>query len=95
MIKNKIYKGEIAKSISKDEDEGQLELYSPKYALKLKGNNYQKKEDEEEGQLKLYSPQYALKVNNLEVIFFSIYNYQVYLISSSFIHIYISFFNSI
>lgn len=43
MIKNKIYKGEIAKSILKDEDEGQLELYSPKYALKLKGNNYQKK----------------------------------------------------
>ncbi|KAM3397844.1 hypothetical protein P3S68_001358 [Capsicum galapagoense] len=75
MTNNKINKQDTpSKSTSIDEEEGQLELYSPNYALKVNNNNnnnnnnsYQKKAHEEEGQMELYSPEYALKVNNSEV----------------------------
>ncbi|KAK4736453.1 hypothetical protein R3W88_000150 [Solanum pinnatisectum] len=68
MTNTKIYKGDITKSTSKDEEEeGQLELYSPKYALKVNNNTYQKKPNEEGGQMELYSPKYALKVKDDEV----------------------------
>ncbi|KAM3324446.1 hypothetical protein P3S67_005598 [Capsicum chacoense] len=71
MTNNKINKEDTpSKSTSIDEREGQLELYSPNYALKVNNNNnsYQKKKaHEEEGQMELYSPEYALKVNNSEV----------------------------
>ncbi|TMW80482.1 hypothetical protein EJD97_019368 [Solanum chilense] len=66
MTNTKTYNGNITKSTSKDEEKGQLELYSPKYALKVDTNN-QKKPNEEGGQMELYSPKHALKVNNSKV----------------------------
>lgn len=66
MTNTKTYNGYITKSTSKDEEQGQLELYSPKYALKVDNNN-QKKPNEEGGQMELYSPKHAIKVNNSKV----------------------------